>query len=64
MRPRDARPGRRAGVRHLLWDHHSIPAQADKNSMLELDEVRKSSEAVLYGSAAITALLALYYYTG
>lgn len=32
--------------------------------MLELDEVKKSSEFVLYGSAGATALLALYYYTG
>jgi hypothetical protein len=52
-----------AGVRHLLWDHSPIPDQAVKDGMLELDEVKKSSEFVLYGSAGVTALLALYYYT-
>lgn len=52
-----------AGMRHFLWDHSKIPDQEDKASMFELDEVKKSSELILYGSASVTALLAFYYYT-
>jgi hypothetical protein len=52
-----------AGIRHLMWDHGKIGNQAAKDSMFELDEVKKSSEAILYGSAGLSALLALYYYT-
>lgn len=51
------------GVRHLLWDHGKIGDQAVKDSMLELEEVKKSSEFILYGSAGLSALFALYYYT-
>ena len=46
-----------------MWDFSDLPDQADHNSVLELSEVKKSSEIILYGSAGITALLALYYYT-
>eukprot|EP00892_Ulva_mutabilis_P006386 jgi/Ulvmu1/4119/UM019_0098.1 len=52
-----------AGIRHLMWDHSKIGDQAQKDSMLELGEVQKSSEYILYGSAGLSALLALYYYT-
>jgi hypothetical protein len=52
-----------AGVRHLLWDNVSLSNMSEKDSMLDIDEVRKSSDFVLYGSGAVTALLALYYYT-
>lgn len=48
----------------MLWDHVKIQNMNDKDSMLEIEEVQKSSDLVLYGSGAITALLALYYYTG
>jgi hypothetical protein len=46
-----------------MWDFGKIPLQEDKTSMFELDEVKKSSEFLLYGSAGLTAVLALYYYT-
>ena len=46
-----------------MWDYSDIPQQAVKDSMFELPEVRKSSEVLLYGSAGITAILTLYYYT-
>lgn len=52
-----------AGVRHLMWDNGKIGDQVDKTTMFELDEVKKSSEVILYGSAGLSALLALYYYT-
>ena len=46
-----------------MWDHSKIGCQTQKDSMLELAEVKKSSEFILYGSAGLSALLALYYYT-
>ena len=52
-----------AGVRHLLWDNSKVGMNAEKESMFELDEIKKSSELVLYGSAGLTLLLSLYYYT-
>jgi hypothetical protein len=51
------------GIRHMFWDHARMGNQASKDSMLELDEVKKSSEFILYGSAGLSALIALYYYT-
>jgi succinate dehydrogenase/fumarate reductase cytochrome b subunit len=52
-----------AGIRHFLWDYGAIPNQVDKTSMFELEEVKRSSEFILYGSAGLTLLLAMYYYT-
>ena len=47
----------------MLWDHSKVGNQAEKDSMFELEEIKKSSEFILYGSAGVSALLALYYYT-
>jgi succinate dehydrogenase/fumarate reductase cytochrome b subunit len=53
----------RAGIRHLMWDYSDIPAQSVKDDMFQLSEVKKSSEVLLFGSAGVAAILALYYYT-
>ena len=47
----------------MLWDHSKIGNNAVPDSMLELEEVKKSSEALLGGSLAASALLAFYWYT-
>lgn len=49
-----------AGVRHLYWDHYKYGNQADKASPLEIPAVEASSKALLAGSAAAAAALALY----
>ena len=46
----------------MLWDRARIGNQAQYNSLLELQEVRKSSFAVIYASAAVSAAIALYWY--
>lgn len=50
-------------MRHVVWDHAKIPNQNDKQSMLELDSVKQTSEGIVYGAAAVSAILALAYYT-
>lgn len=55
-------PAQCAGVRHLMWDHASYHNQIEKDSVLELDEVTKSSMAIIYTSGALSLLLGLYYY--
>ena len=52
-----------AGLRHLVWDTAKIPMQSAKEGPLELDAVKESSTIMLYGSAGLSALLALFYYT-
>ena len=50
-------------MRHLLWDNSKIGMNAEHESMFELEEIKKSSELILYGSAGVTLLLSLFYYT-
>lgn len=45
-----------------MWDHASYHNQIEKDSVLELDEVKKSSMAIIYTSGALSLLLGLYYY--
>ena len=48
------------GLRHVLWDKHSIGNQAAKESYLDLPSVDKSSY-VLFGATAVSTLgLAAY----
>ena len=49
-----------AGVRHVYWDHYKFGKMVDKDSPLELPSVEASSKALLVGSAALTALAAVY----
>ena len=49
-----------AGLRHMWWDHAKYGNQADKDSPLEVPAVERSSKLLLGGSAAATALAALY----
>lgn len=46
-----------------MWDHTKIPMQSTKEGPLELDAVKESGRYMLYGSAGLSALLALFYYT-
>lgn len=46
------------GLRHFVWDHHKIGAQADKTSLLELPTVEKSSQALFIGAAALSFIAA------
>lgn len=48
-----------AGLRHIIWDKHSIGDQADKHSLLENPKVDLSSKIVIGISAVGTAGLAL-----
>lgn len=44
------------GLRHIVWDHHTIGNQADKSSLLELDKADMSSKA-LYAASAVMSLI-------
>ena len=38
------------GVRHIIWDKHSMGKQAEKKSYLENEAVNKSSKLIIYTS--------------
>jgi len=49
-----------AGVRHIIWDKHSMGKQAEKKSYLENEAVDKSSKLILgtsiVGTLGLTVL--------
>ena len=47
------------GIRHIVWEKHSIGNQADKTSLLENPAVDKSSKLVIAASLAGTLGLAV-----
>lgn len=48
-----------AGLRHVIWDKHSIGNQADKTSLLENPQVDLSSRIIIGASAVGTLGLAI-----
>ena len=47
------------GLRHIVWDKHSIGNQADKTSYLDLNSVNKSSKVIIGASVAASLGIAL-----
>jgi succinate dehydrogenase (ubiquinone) cytochrome b560 subunit len=48
-----------AGLRHFYWDHYKFGNQANTHSPLEVPNVEASSRALLIGSAALSAIVAM-----
>ncbi len=46
------------GIRHLVWDHHTIGNQADKTSLLELDKVELLSKGIFVAAGALALIAA------
>ena len=48
------------GLRHIVWEKHTIGKQADKKSYLENEVVDKTSRAIFGASIAATLGLVVY----
>lgn len=47
------------GVRHVVWDLHTIGNQAEHNSLLETQQVELSSKAIVAAGLGISLLLSI-----
>lgn len=48
------------GLRHIVWEKHTIGKQADKKSYLENEVVDRTSKAIFAASIAATLGLVVY----